>query len=323
MNKKSMNATIEFNSFNNKKFHHKLRNIILTSSDGFDLPFLHYSQLGIGNLVLTYLYALYIKSHIKNLEIIPFYPIRIIPIIKDVKYWYLRSSFEFHYKTQHLKRFLYFFLLGKTFKKSFIKKKNLFLSTHVVNVDTLSFKKVSSLDLNYVKKNIVSFLNFDYVIKKSNKLNLINDKNKNITVGLHLRRGDFMHKGRKDFKNKKQINRSSNNSNTSPDINAQINIIKRIKSRIKVINIYSDQSYSKTFKEINSKLDKFKLNLFHTNSNGSKVLQDMMKNDVIILSNSTLSITSCILSNQLALFQNQFLPNRIKKYFKNIKEIKC
>ena len=323
MNKKSMNATIEFNSFNNKKFHHKLRNIILTSSDGFDLPFLHYSQLGIGNLVLTYLYALYIKSHIKNLEIIPFYPIRIIPIIKDVKYWYLRSSFEFHYKTQHLKRFLYFFLLGKTFKKSFIKKKNLFLSTHVVNVDTLSFKKVSSLDLNYVKKNIVSFLNFDYVIKKSNKLNLINDKNKNITVGLHLRRGDFMHKGRKDFKNKKQINRSSNNSNTSPDINAQINIIKRIKSRIKVINIYSDQSYSKTFKEINSKLDKFKLNLFHTNSNGSKVLQDMMKNDVIILSNSTLSITSCILSNQLALFQNQLLPNRIKKYFKNIKEIKC
>ena len=185
------------------------------------------------------------------------------------------------------------------------------------------FKKVSSLDLKYVKKNIISFLNFDYVIKNNNKLNLINDKNKDITVGLHLRRGDFIHKERKDFKNKKQINRSDNNSNTSPDINSQINIIKRIKSRIKVINIYSDQSYSKTFKEINSKLDKFKLNLFPTNSNGSKVLQDMMKNDVIILSNSTLSITSCILSNQLALFQNQLLPDRIKKYFKNIKEIKC
>ena len=118
MKKNSKNTTIEFNSFNNKKFHHKLRNIVLTSSDGFDLPFLHYSQLGVGNLVLTYLYALYIKSYIKNLEIVPFYPVRIIPIIKDFKYWYIRSSFEFNYKIKHLKRFLYFFLLGKTFKNS-------------------------------------------------------------------------------------------------------------------------------------------------------------------------------------------------------------
>ena len=323
MKKKSMNVTIEFNSFNNKKLHHKLRNIILTSSDGFDLPFLHYSLLGVGNLVLTYLYALYIKSYIKNLEIIPFYPVRIIPIIKDFKYWYIRSSFEFNYKIKHLKRFLYFFLLRKTLKNSFIKKKNLFLSTHIVNLDTLSFKKISVLNLQYVKKNIVSFLNFDYEIKKNNKLNVIRDKNKNITVGLHLRRGDFIHKGRKDFKNNKRVNNASSESNISPDLNGQINIIKKIKSKIKVINIYSDQSYSKTLKEINSKLDKFNLNLFPTNSNGTKVLQDMMKNDVIILSNSTLSITSCILSNQLALFQNQLLPNRIKKYFKNIKEIKC
>ena len=67
MKKKLMNDKIEFNSFNNKKFHHKLRNIILTSSEGFDLPFLHYSLLGIGNLVLTYLYALYIKYHLKRI----------------------------------------------------------------------------------------------------------------------------------------------------------------------------------------------------------------------------------------------------------------
>ena len=317
------NKLIKFNFSNKKKLYPKIKKIILTLSNGYDLPFLHYSQIGLGSLTLTYLYALYIKSNIKNLEIIPFYPIRIIPIIKDVKYWYLSSSFEFHYKTQHLKRFLYFFLLGKPFKKSFIKKKNLFLSTGIDSEDTLFFKKISGLNLNYVKKNIVSVINFDYVIKKTKKLDLINDKNKSITLGLHLRRGDFIHKGRKDFKNYKKINKSDNNPNTSPDINSQINIIKRIKSRIKVINIYSDQSYSKTFKEINSKLDTFKLNLFPTNSNGSKVLQDMMKNDVIILSNSTLSITSCILSNQLALFQNQLLPNKIKKYFKNIKEIKC
>jgi hypothetical protein len=314
------NELIKFNFANKKKLYPKIKNIILTSSDGYDLPFLHYSQIGLGSIILTYLYALYIKSNIKNLEIIPFYPIRIIPIIKDVKYWYLRSSFEFYYKTQHLKRFLYFFLLGKTFKKSFIKKKDLFLSTHIDSEDTLSFKKISGLNLNYVKKNIVSVINFDYVIKKSNKLDLIKDKNKNITLGLHLRRGDFMHKGRKDYK---RLDKASNKSNISPDLNSQINIIKKVKSKIKVINIYSDQSHSKTLKELNSKLDKFKLNLFSVNSNGSKVLQDMMKNDVIILSNSTLSITSCILSNQLALFQNQLLPKKIKKYFKNIKEIKC
>ena len=314
------NKLIKFNFSNKKKLYPKIKKIILTLSNGYDLPFLHYSQIGLGSLTLTYLYALYIKSNIKNLEIIPFYPIRIIPIIKNVKYWYLRSSFEFHYKIQHLKRFLYFFLLGKTFKKSFIKKKNLFLSTHIDSEDTLSFKKISGLDLNYVKKNIVSVINFDYVIKKTKKLDLISDKKKSITLGLHLRRGDFMHKKRKDFKISDRANRKSN---TSPDINGQINIIKKIKSKIKIINIYSDQSHSETLKELNSKLSKFKLNLFPVNSNGSKVLQDMMKNDVIILSNSTLSITSCILSNQLALFQDQLLPKKVEKYFKNIKEIKC
>ena len=171
-------------------------------------------------------------------------------------------------------------------------------------------KKISSLNLNYIKKNIISFLNFNYAIKKNNKLTLINNKNKKITVGLHLRRGDFIYKGRDDVKNNTKLNRSSNNANTSPNINSQITIIKKIKSKIKVINIYSDQSHSNTLKEINHKLDKFKLNLFPVNSNGSKVLQDMMKNDVIILSNSTLSITSCILSNQLALFKNQILPKK-------------
>ena len=129
-----------------------------------------------------------------------------------------------------------------------------------------------------------------------------------------------MHKGRKDFK---RSGSAKKKPMYSPNINDQINIIKKIKSKIKVINIYSDQSHSKTLKEINTKLDKFKLNLFSVNSNGSKVLQDMMKNDVIILSNSTLSITSCILSNQLALFNNQIIPKQIKKYFKNIKEIRC
>jgi len=312
MKKNSKNTTIEFNSFNNKKFHHKLRSIVLTSSDGFDLPFLHYSQLGVGNLVLTYLYALYIKSYIKNLEIIPFYPIRIIPIIKDFKYWYIRSSFEFNYKIKHLKRLLYFFLLGKTFKNSFIKNKNLFLSTHIVNLDTFFYEKISTLDLQYVKKNIISFLNFDYEIKKYNKLDLIRNKKEYITLGLHMRRGDFLSK-----------KPSSKNFNSSPDISSQIKIIEKIKSKIKIINIYSDQSKSKTLKELGNKLDNYKLNLFPTNSNGSKVLQDMMKNDVIILSNSTLSIISCMLSNQLALFNNQLLPNKLKKHFKNIKEIIC
>ena len=116
---------------------------------------------------------------------------------------------------------------------------------------------------------------------------------------------------------------SSKNFNSSPDINSQIKIIKKIKSKIKIINIYSDQSKSKTLKELSNKLDNYKLNLFPTNANGSKVLQDMMKNDVIILSNSTLSVISCILTNQLALFSNQILPSKLKKYFKNIKEIKC
>ena len=158
MKKKGFKNNIKYlNSLDNKTLIQKLKNIILTTSDGFDLPFLQYTQLGIGNLILTYLYALYIKSYKKNLQIIPFYPIRVIPIIKDFKYWYLRSSFEFNYKITHIKRFLYFCLLGKTFKGSFINKKDLFLSTHINNVDTKSFEKISSLNLIYIKKHCIIF----------------------------------------------------------------------------------------------------------------------------------------------------------------------
>jgi hypothetical protein len=312
MEKNFENDQVIINSSFKKNFYLKFKNIVLTASDGYDLPLLQYTQLGLGNLILTYLYALYLKSKINNLEIIPFYPVRIIPIIKDLKYWYLRSSFEFNYNTKHIKRLFYIFLLGRRFRNSFFKKKDIFLNTSILNKDPLSFKKISSLNLNYIKRNITSFLNFNYEIKKKNKLYLIYNKKKSITLGLHLRRGDFL------------LNKSpSKNFNSSPDINSQIKLIKKIKSKIKVINIYSDQSKSKTYEELGNKLSDYKLKLFPVNSNGSKVLQDMIKNDVIILSNSTLSVISCILSNQLALFNNQILPNKLKKYFKNIKEIKC
>jgi hypothetical protein len=316
---KNSKKILKFKLFDKKKEKPILENIILTSSDGFDLPLLHYSQLGLGNLILTYLYALYIKLNYKNLKIIPFYPLRIIPIIKDFKYWYLRSSFEFNYKISHFKRLLNFFILKKKHIQSFIIDKDLYLSTDIINKDNSTFKKISNLKLNYIKKNIVSILNFDYQIKKFNKLDLINNKDNIITLGLHLRRGDFMHKNRKD--GIRSIN-ASVHPNTSPDIDTQIKIILKIKSKIKLINIYSDQSHLKTMKELSNKLDNFRLNFFPVNANGSKVLQDMMKNDVIVLSNSTLSLTSCMLSNQLALFNNQLVPNRLKKYYKNIKEVK-
>ena len=51
------------------------------------------------------------------------------------------------------------------------------------------------------------------------------------------------------------------NPNTSPDIISQINIIK-IKAKISIVNIYSDQSHSKTVKEIDHTFDRFKVNLF-------------------------------------------------------------
>ncbi len=295
-----------------KKLLLEIRHIILTISDGYDLPFFQYTQLGVGNLILTYLYALHLKLYNKNMVIIPYYPIRVIPIIRDIKYWYLRSSFEFNYNIKHLKRLSKFLLLGKTFKDSFVKKNELYLNTNILSDDTTAFEKISSLKKNYIRENIIPFLNFDYKVKKKNTLKLISNKNKKISLGLHLRRGDFI-------KNKN----SSIKFNVSPSINSQIKIIRKIKSKIKVINIYSDQSHSQTIEELNGKLENFKLNLFPTNSNGSAVLKHMIMNDVIILSNSTLSIISCILSNQLGLFNNQILPNKLKKYFRNIKEIKC
>ena len=304
------NKSKKLNLSKEKELYSKIDSIILTTSDGHDLLFLQYTTLGVGDLILTYIYALYIKLFTKDLKIIPFYPILIHPIIKNFKYFFVRSSFQFNYKKKHLKRLFHFFLLRKPIKNIFIRKKDLFLSTDIINQDSLFFKKISDLDLNYIKANIISVFNFNYTIKEKADLDLIKSKDRILSVGLHLRRGDF-----------KTNRNSSSNFNTSPDINSQIDIIKKIKAKIKVINVYSDQSHSKTIEELNGKLNEFKLNLFPENANGTKVLQDMTKNDVIILSNSTLSVVSCILSNQLALFNNQILPKQIKKYFKNIHEI--
>lgn len=287
-----------------------IKNIILTSSEGKDYPLIHYTTLGIGNLILAYLYALYIKKNIKNSEIIPFFPLRVHPIIKNLKYMYNRSEFEFRFSLKHVERLFHFFTLKNTTKDILIKKHNLFLSTDIINQDELFFKKIARLDLEFVRQNILSNFNLNYNLKKKNDLNLIFNKNISISVGLHLRRGDF-----------KKNRSASNYHNTSPTLESQINIIKKIQSKINVINIYSDQSPIETNRELDGKLNNFKLNFFPEEANGTKVLQHMTKNDVIILSNSTLSILSSILSNQLALFNNQILPNKVKSFFKNIVEV--
>lgn len=293
-----------------KKIHTQIENIILSSSDGNDLPFFHYTALGIGNLILTYLYAIYIKSNINNSKIISFYPFRIHPLIKNLNYMFNRSSLQLNYNRRHFTRLINYKYLKNATKDIFVKKKNLFLSTDVVNQDDLAFKKIANLDLNLVKEEITSNFNFNYTIKE-NDFDLINNKEKNISIGLHLRRGDF-----------KKNRSAKDNFNTSPDLDSQLNIIKKIKSKISIINIYSDQSFSNTINELNGELDKFKLNFFSERANGTKVLEEMTKNDVMILCNSTLSTLSCMISNQIGLFDNQIFPSKVQKYFKNIQEIK-
>ena len=53
----------------------------------------------------------------------------------------------------------------------------------------------------------------------------------------------------------------------SPDIQDQINIINKIETKIKVINIYSDQKPSLTLKELNGELKNYKLNFSEKQSN--------------------------------------------------------
>jgi hypothetical protein len=327
---------LKTNFFEDKNLLKKINNIILTSSWGIEFPFFHYRELGLGNLILTYLYALHLKYHNKSIKIIPFYPLRIERLsyfssslkllvtgrpggLLPIKQWYNRSSLNFNYKTYHLKRLSYINLYGKNgkiSKESFFKKEDLFLSTHIMNCDNNSYKKISQLNLKFIKKNITSFINFEYKIKKKNNLSIINDGKRSVSIGLHLRRGDF--KKEDDLCNQT----SQNFPNIRVNIKKQIDIIKIVKSKVVNINIYSDQPYADTLEEIGNELVNYKINLFPPESSGLKVLEDMMKNDIIILSNSTLSIVSCILSNQLALYKNQFLPSRIQKFFKNIKEIK-
>lgn len=301
----------KFFNFDLKK-NQKINNVVLTNSYGYELPFFHYSSLGIGNLILTLLYALFIKSHYKTIDIINYYPLKIDDFKINLKYWLLRSSFSFNYKAEHLKRLSFLFLLGKPFKDSFIKDETLFLTNDIINQDIFFFKKISNLNPIIIKNFISNIYKINYQIFEDLDFVDLNNKDKIISLGLHLRRGDFS-----------QNKQSNKIYNSYPDIDSQIRIIKNLKSKISIINIYSDQSFDKTKSEINGRLDNFKLNYFPEISSGQKVLEHMLKNEIIILSNSTLSVVSCILSRQIALFQKQILPKKIKKFFKNIIEIEC
>lgn len=292
-----------------KKKYNNLKYIILTSSDGYEYPLFHYSCLGLGNLILTFLYAVHLQKENQKSKIIPFYPLKIHALIKNLKYWYLRSSFDFNYTRYHFKRLLTPSLFGKAQIRSFVKKNCLYLSTDIINQDKFFFEKISKLDLNYVKPYVTKVFGVKYEIKKKN-YNVIEDKKENLEIGLHLRRGDF--KRNKD---------TSKTFNSSPDIDSQIRILDRIKAKTKCINIYSDQSAKATMKELKGKLDNYKIKLFPETSSASKVLEDMMKNDVIIFSNSTLSVISCMLTNQIGLFTNQILPSKIEKFYKNMIDV--
>ena len=52
------NKLIKFNFSNKKKLYPKIKKIILTLSNGYDLPFLHYSQIGLGSLT-QHIFMLY------------------------------------------------------------------------------------------------------------------------------------------------------------------------------------------------------------------------------------------------------------------------
>tara|TARA_B100000795_G_C22758414_1_gene422512 strand:- start:315 stop:1316 length:1002 start_codon:yes stop_codon:yes gene_type:complete len=286
--------------------------IFLRNSYGKDFTCFHYNSLGLGNLLTGYAGAHSIIQLSGPKKILSFPKNRIQPkliFFRSPIRWFARSEFGIDKLGDLYRRYVLLKKIKQVYIDttiSFIDKSSrvLYLSTHMVN-DDVNYMKIVSKNIESLKndKNVFRLFGVDFT-KVVNKIFY----DKGLNIGVHLRRGDFLIS---------ETNKTQENS--SPPINSVIEILNIFKNyKISTITIYSDQSKKLTNNIINEHFPKrLKYRVFSRFSKGALVINDMIKNHILIQSNSSLSTWSGIVSGQISPFIGDSTPYYIDKEFNN------
>ena len=257
--------------------------VIFDISYGHEFLGFHYNPLGFGNLVAVYTGYLSLKALInKNLTYIDFPRFR-FSLSRNIKSVIRRSDFEFDIRN----------ILSRACNRSsnnskhltYIdhRRRTLHLSTGLINTDPNYLELIIST-ISYCESSW--FLDFGIVIPEHNNC---------ISMGIHVRRGDF--------KVCKSLDDLS--PNHSPEVHSYFPVIDYfLNSNSKLIskvNIYSDCTLTaiKMALYIGSRSDC----VIHSASDtGQTTLNKMMLDRVLINSNSTLSTWASILSGNYTIY---------------------
>ncbi len=286
--------------------------IFLRNSYGRDFIFFHYNSLGLGNLLVGHAGAHSIIQLSEPKKILSFPKNRIqakLVFYRNPLRWLARSEFGIDKLGDLYNRYLLLKQIKQDYSDSsvsFIDKKNkvLYLSTHMVNDDS-NYIKIVLKNISTLKndKVLMRHFNVDFSkgASKKNPTHVLN-------IGLHLRRGDFL------VSNTNEID-----ANSSPSIEAVIEVLNLFKNcKNANVAIYSDQSKKITKDIIKNHLPKFfNYKVFNPMAKGASVINDMVLNDVLIQSNSTLSTWSGMISGQVSPFIGDGTPWKVHSELNN------
>jgi hypothetical protein len=306
---------IEVTSLEECIFHaERFDKIIVDISYGTEYLFFNYNPLGLGNLLTGFLGATAVSDRTSKKHIIPVFKTRIHALSRDILSWIARSSFAVSNFQIILDRAKYSnSAFGKDISYIDTAKRVLHLSTHLVNVDPSYLLTIKNSLRGSHDQELYSAFGISITRKNSDTI----WDNKSLSIGLHIRRGDFK---------VKPVKIDNFEHNFSPDIVFFTDIIRRFKiGSIKTVTIYSDQSDLDTRKMLLDYFPKdFDYRIFGSIKKSSVVLNDMMKNDLLVHCNSTLSNWSSILSGQIAIYpwdRTPLFANRIFDNFFDVEEL--
>lgn len=278
--------------------------IIFNQSYGKEFPGFHYGTLGYGNLVAVYMGFLAIKysSSQNKVRYIDFYKNRIHYLTRNISLCFARSTFGIESPIKILKRSA----IRSEYKKDFfsfidLKRRILHLSTDLINTDPQYLlciaEVIKKMPRSYTTIPIIDIAIPDFSM------------NTKRSIGIHIRRGDFKVSNDVDF-------HLAYSSNTSPSIELQMKVLSSLLKEEKFIHkidVYSDSEIDKKlFINFNSNIE---INFNSIYDTGEVTMEKMIKNDILIHSNSTLSTWSSIISGQVAIYPWENTPYNAHHYF--------
>lgn len=281
--------------------------IVLTLSYGSESLVLHYGSLGLGNLLSAHVGALMVDPAI---PIVGYHPIRIEKISTllkgNVVNWYARTTLgRIDWHTARERRAA----LGAP-EDTWLDRRirTLFLSTSLVNEDPDYFSEFASIDSVMLRTKLRE--RWGVIIPNSSTITT-----PGVRVGIHVRMGDF-----KESSGHEHVYRP----NTRVPASRFIEGIERLKALVRItsITIYSDGRAKGLFQSLSMSLAKQGTEvLYYPTSKGPiQVLNSMLAQDHLLISNSTLSLWAAILNDKKKHFyllndvpygQARYMPNLV------------